>query len=81
MYIRIIIYRNQKHLEFSTIRLLIGDNFARTTLWRYLNKNKKIKSFMVKNERIYNLTDLLSDSFLIEKMAFPELLSKALEEE
>ena len=81
MPIRIIIFKNNKYLDFSTIYLLCGNNFARTSLWRYLRKNKKIKNFIVKSERIYNLNDLLSDSFIVQNLMYPEILSQALEED
>jgi len=80
MFIRIIIYRNERHLDFHTITFLMANNIARTTLWRYLKRNRKIKSYIVKNERIYCLSDLLSDSFLVQNMTHIQDLDDALKE-
>lgn len=81
--IYIIIFQGHKYIDFITLLSLLSspdnqnkDN--RATLWRYLRGNKRIKSAKIKNQKIYLIDDLLSDSFLIGKMLNIEALASAL---
>ncbi len=81
--IYIIIFQGHKFIDFNTILNLLSspdnqnkDN--RATLWRYLKSNKKIRSAKIKNQRIYELDDLLSDSILIGRMQNIQALASAL---
>lgn len=81
--IYIIIFQGHKYIDFNTILNLLSspdnqnkDN--RATLWRYLKSNKKIRSAKIKNQRIYVLDDLLSDSILIGRMQNIQALANAL---
>ena len=83
--IYIITLNNQRYIDFNTILNLLSspdnqnkDN--RATLWRYLKSNKRIKSAKIKNQKIYLIDDLLSDSFLIGKMQNIQALANALED-
>jgi len=78
----IIILNGQRYIDFNTILYLLNssDKDNRATLWRYLRNNKRIKSTVIKNQKIYLLDDLLSDSFLIGKMQNIQGLASALED-
>ena len=68
-----IVYKNEKYLDFSTLLYLYTNtdkspNSKRTTLWRHLNKNKKIKKIKIHNKIIYPLDNLLDDTNLLSNM-------------
>lgn len=79
--IYIIIFHGHKYIDFNTILYLINDSDKdnRATLWRYLKSNKKVRSVKIKNQKIYLLDDMLSDSYLIGKMQNIQALANALE--
>ncbi|HOZ14231.1 MAG TPA: hypothetical protein PK784_05545 [Tenuifilaceae bacterium] len=80
--IYIIIFNGHKYIDFNTILYLLSslDKDNRSTLWRYLKNNRRIKSAKIKNQKIYLIDDLLSDSFLIGKMQNIQALANALED-
>ena len=78
----IIILNGQRYIDFNTILYLLNssDKDNRATLWRYLKNNKRVRSTKIKNQRIYVIDDLLSDSVLIGKMQNIQALASALED-